>query len=85
MWAARELTWPTAYRMSGANGAADQVPDVIAVVDLGQAAVHLNVLAAEAGGHVAEGQRVGQLLGRGELAGQANLSIGYLSGLRSSS
>ncbi len=67
------------------NGAADQVARVIAGVDLGQAAVHLNVLAAEAGGHVAEGQRVGQLLGRGELAGQANLSIGYLSGLRSSS
>jgi hypothetical protein len=43
------------------------------------------MLAAGAGGHVAKGQRVGQLLGGGELAGQANLSIGYLSGLRSSS
>ena len=46
------MTWPTAYRMSGggaADGAADQVARVIAGMDLGQAAVHLNVLAAGAG------------------------------------
>jgi hypothetical protein len=38
-----------------------------------------------AGDQIAENQRFGQMLGRlGELAGRANLSIGYLSGLRSS-
>ena len=46
-------------------------PRAVAVVDLGQAVVHLDVLAVGAGGHVAEGQRVGQRAGRrGELAGQ---------------
>ena len=43
----------------------------VAVVDLGQAVVHLDVLAVGAGGHVAEGQRVGQRpRRRGELAVQ---------------
>jgi hypothetical protein len=47
------------------------VARAVAVVDLGQAVVHRDVLAVGAGGHVAEGQRVGQVLrGRGELAGQ---------------
>ena len=43
----------------------------IAVVDLGQAVGYLDLVAVGAGGHVAEGKRVGQRLGRrGELAGQ---------------
>ena len=52
-------------RLRGSAGwrgdeAADQVAAAVAVVDLGQAAVHVDVLAVGAGGHVAEGQRVGQ-------------------------
>ena len=43
----------------------------VAVVDLGQAVGYLDALAVRAGSHIAEGQRVGQRLGRrGELAGQ---------------
>ena len=43
----------------------------VAVVDLGQAVGYLDLVAVGTGGHVAEGQRVGQRLGRrGELAGQ---------------
>ena len=43
----------------------------VAVVDLGQAVVHVDVLAVGAGGHVTEGQRVGQRpRRRGELAVQ---------------
>ena len=43
----------------------------VAVVDLGQAVVDVDVPAVRAGGHVAEGQRVGQRLRRqGELAGE---------------
>jgi len=58
-------------RGGAADGAADQVAGAVAVVDLGQAVLDLDVLAVGAGGHVAEGQRVGQVLRRwGELAGQ---------------
>ena len=58
-------------RGGAADGAADQVARAIAVVDLGQATGYLDLAAVGAGGHVAEGQRVGQLLRRrGELAGQ---------------
>ncbi len=46
-------------RGGAADGAADQVACAVAAVDLGQAAVHVDVLAVGAGGHVAEGQRVG--------------------------
>ena len=49
-------------RGGAADGAADQVPGAVAVVDLGQAAAHVHLLAVGAGGHVAEGQRVGQRL-----------------------
>ena len=44
-----------------ADEAADQVAGAVTVVDLGQAAVHLDLLAVGASGHVAEGQRVGQV------------------------
>jgi hypothetical protein len=40
------------------------VARAVTVVDLGQAAVHQNLLAVGAGGHIAEGQRVGQRLRR---------------------
>jgi hypothetical protein len=50
--------------------AADQVTRAVAVVDLGQAVGHLDLVTVGAGGHVAESQRVRQRLGRrGELAG----------------
>jgi hypothetical protein len=58
-------------RGGAADGPANQVARAVAVVDLGQAVMHLDVVAVGAGGHVAEGQRVGQRPGRrGELAGQ---------------
>ena len=58
-------------RGGAADGATDQVAGAVAVVDLGQPVVHLDGLAVGAGGHITEGQRVGQRLrGRGELAGQ---------------
>jgi len=43
-----------------ADGAADRVAGAIAVVDLGQAAGHVHLLAVGADGLVAEGQGVGQ-------------------------
>src|ERR1039457_814782 len=49
---------------SAADEAADQVGGAVAVVDLGQAAVDLDVLAVGAGGHVTEGQGVGAVLWR---------------------
>jgi hypothetical protein len=55
-------------RGGAADEPADQVGGAVAVVDLSQAAVHLDMLAVGAGGHVTKGQGVGQVLrGRGEL------------------
>ena len=58
-------------RGSAADRAADQVARAVAVMNLGQAVVYVDVFAVGAGGHVAERQCVGQGLGRrGELAVQ---------------
>ena len=57
-------------RGGAADEAADQMAGALAVVDLGQAVAYLDLVAIGAGGHVAEGQRVGQGLRGGELAGQ---------------
>jgi len=65
-------------RGGAADGAADQVAGAVAVVDLGQAVLDLDVLAVGAGGHVAEGQRVGQRLRRqDELADQGVSQIAF--------
>ena len=67
-------TRPTASRISGVARLMKRLtrwPRAVAVVDLGQAVAHLDLLAVGAGGHVAEGQRVGQRpRRRGELAVQ---------------